>query len=143
VFEAMQCLGGSGYVEESVMPLLFRESPLNAIWEGSGNVICLDILRTLAREPRAAEALRAALAEATGRDARYDAALSGAEALLKAPAEGDARRLAERLALLLQTALALTEGPEPLAEALLTRLDAAHHTAGAGPVDPDGLLALL
>ncbi|GIX15164.1 MAG: hypothetical protein KatS3mg118_3123 [Paracoccaceae bacterium] len=146
IFEAMQCLGGAGYVEEGVMPLLFRESPLNAIWEGSGNVICLDILRALTRNPDSAEALRAELAAAAGRDARYDAALARVEAMLRMPAEAEARTLAEALALLLQAGLALREGPEPLAEALIAaRIAAPRHGLGALPreVDPGALIALI
>ncbi|MER8124952.1 acyl-CoA dehydrogenase family protein, partial [Acinetobacter baumannii] len=74
VYECMECHGGVGYVEETPMPRLFRESPLNAIWEGSGNVIALDILRTLGREPLALEAYAAEVAEARGADRRLDAA---------------------------------------------------------------------
>ena len=75
VVEAMEVLGGMGYVEDTQMPLLYREAPLNSIWEGSGNVICLDILRTIARDPLAAEALQAELDKAAGTDRRYDQAL--------------------------------------------------------------------
>ena len=57
IYEAMECLGGNGYVEESILPRLYREAPVNAIWEGSGNVMCLDVLRVLAREPQAARAV--------------------------------------------------------------------------------------
>jgi putative acyl-CoA dehydrogenase len=145
-FEAMQCLGGAGYVEEGVMPLLYREAPLNAIWEGSGNVICLDILRALVRNPESAEALRAELAAAAGRDARYDAALAEAEAALRAPAEAEARALAERLALLLQAGLLLTRMEGPVADAFLAaRIARPHHVPGAlpGGSDPAPLLALI
>ena len=67
VAEALECLGGNGYVEDSGMPRLFRESPLNGIWEGSGNVICLDVLRAMQREPEAVDAFRAELAARGGR----------------------------------------------------------------------------
>ena len=73
--EALECLGGNGYVEESGLPRLFRESPLNSIWEGSGNVIALDVLRTLGRDPEAVAAVDSELSAAFGSDARYDRAL--------------------------------------------------------------------
>ncbi|HEY0316147.1 MAG TPA: DNA alkylation response protein, partial [Sphingomonas sp.] len=86
------------------MPRLFRQSPLNAIWEGSGNVIALDLLRGLAREPEGVEALRAFLDAARGRDRLYDAWLDG---LAFTADEGRARWLAERLALAVQAAVLL------------------------------------
>ena len=114
VYECMECLGGAGYVEESPLPRLFRESPLNAIWEGSGNVIALDILRTLSREPAATEALAAELALARGGSALLDAA---AEELLQQlrsglPGEDQARYVADRIALLLQAALLVRHAPD-------------------------------
>ena len=79
VAEALECLGGNGYVEESQLPRLFRESPLNSIWEGSGNVNALDVLRALAREPETAEAFLAEVRLAGGTDARLDAAIARLE----------------------------------------------------------------
>jgi putative acyl-CoA dehydrogenase len=76
VGEALECLGGAGYVEESPLPRYFRESPLNSIWEGSSNVIALDVLRALAREPAAIEALGAELSTTAGADPRLDAAVA-------------------------------------------------------------------
>ena len=119
VYECMECLGGGGYIEESPLPRLFRESPLNAIWEGSGNVIALDILRTLAREPLAVEAYAAELAEARGGGARLDAA---AQALMDdiahgRPMETQARITAERMALALQGALLVRHAPAAVADA--------------------------
>ena len=70
IYEAMECLGGNGYVEESMLPRLYREAPVNAIWEGSGNVMCLDVLRALAHEGEAARAVLDALAERSGRICR-------------------------------------------------------------------------
>src|SRR3954469_19554020 len=102
VAEALECLGGNGYVEESILPRLYREAPLNSIWEGSGNVICLDVLRALQKEPQARDALVAELRLARGADRRLDAALDDAEARLAAPDESGARRLVESLALALQ-----------------------------------------
>ena len=94
------------------MPRLFRESPLNAIWEGSGNVIALDVLRTLEHEPAALEAFRAEIAPARGAEALFDAAADRAlDGLAAAPvSEAGARCVAERLALLLQGALLLRHG---------------------------------
>lgn len=116
--EALECLGGSGYVEESVLPRLFRESPLNGIWEGSGNVIALDVLRTMTREPQAVEAFLDELRMSGGVDSRFDAALAALESELTDTGgfEARARRVVERMALLLQGTLLLREGG-PVAEA--------------------------
>src|SRR5437899_884257 len=95
VAEALECLGGNGYVEESILPRLYREAPLNSIWEGSGNVICLDVLRALQKEPQAREALVAELRQARGADRRLDAHLDATEALLARAEESQARRLVE------------------------------------------------
>src|SRR5207245_1359612 len=97
--EAVECLGGNGYVEESITPRLYREAPLNSIWEGSGNVIALDALRAMKREPESVEAFRGELARAAGMDAAYDAGLRALEDdLMKGKsAEGDARRLIESM----------------------------------------------
>src|SRR5262249_53337911 len=73
VGEALECLGGNGYVEESMMPRLYREAPLNSIWEGSGNVICLDVLRAMARGPEVVDALFTEIGRARGADRRLDA----------------------------------------------------------------------
>jgi len=114
VAEAMECLGGSGYVEESVMPRLFRQSPLNAIWEGSGNVIALDMIRALDREPETRAALLAEL-----RDAGVS---EDAETLLSQPlAARDARHAIERLALALAAATLVRHAPAPVADAFIAR----------------------
>lgn len=125
VAECLECLGGSGYVEESGMPLLYREAPLNAIWEGSGNVIALDVLRTLARSPEALDAVRAELALSRGADARLDAHVQSLERDLAGGRvdEGAARHVAERLALALQGALLVRHAPATIADAFCaTRL---------------------
>ena len=123
VAEALECLGGNGYVEESAMPRLFRESPLNSIWEGSGNVNCLDVLRALGREPESLEAFRSELVTARGADRRLDAALDGLDGELAAAGEAGARRLVERLALCLQGALLVRHAPAEVADAFCaTRL---------------------
>ena len=75
-YEAMECWGGNGYVEDGPMARLYRQAPLNAIWEGSGNVICLDVLRAMQIEPDSVEVLRKELHSARGKDARYDLHLS-------------------------------------------------------------------
>ena len=124
VYECMECHGGVGYVEETPMPRLFRESPLNAIWEGSGNVIALDILRTLAREPASRETYAAEIALSRGADPRLDAAADAVLGGLKRmPSEGEARFAAERMALVLQGALLVRHGPAAVADAFCaTRL---------------------
>lgn len=112
VAEAMECHGGAGYVEESLLPRLFRQSPLNAIWEGSGNVIALDMVRALAREPESRDALLGELREAGVHEE--------AEALLAAPiAERDARHVIERLALSLAAATLVKTAPAPVAGAFI------------------------
>ena len=107
VAEALECLGGNGYVEESIMPRLFRESPLNGIWEGSGNVICLDVLRALAREPQALDAFLAELDATQGADERLDEAVARLRADLGdiVGIEARARRVVEAMALALQGSL--------------------------------------
>jgi putative acyl-CoA dehydrogenase len=119
VHEAMECHGGAGYVEESILPRLYRQAPLNGIWEGSGNVICLDVLRAASRHPESVEAILAELTTAKGGDAHYDQALSEIETSLKSGtlAEHDARRFTERLALLLQASLLIRHAPNFVSDA--------------------------
>ncbi|MFC5289730.1 acyl-CoA dehydrogenase family protein [Actinokineospora guangxiensis] len=117
--EALECLGGNGYVEESPMPRLYREAPLLSIWEGSGNVNALDVLRALGREPAAAEALFAELAAASGADARLDAAITRLGKELSDPTaiEMRARRVVELMALALQGSLLVRHSPAAVADA--------------------------
>ncbi len=119
IYEAMECLGGNGYVEECVLPRLYREAPVNAIWEGSGNVICLDVLRAMVREPDAVPALLDELRACRGGDARLDAWVSALEADLGAPGEVEpvARSLVERMALGLQASLLVRHAPAAVADA--------------------------
>jgi putative acyl-CoA dehydrogenase len=113
--EAQECLGGAGYVEESPLPRLYRQAPLNSIWEGSANIQCLDALRALGREPETRDALLAELQAAAGIDAAFDAVLAAGHAALSARGdEAGARVLVERLALLLQGAI-LLRAAHPLA----------------------------
>jgi putative acyl-CoA dehydrogenase len=117
--EAAECLGGNGYVEESGLPRLVRESPLNSIWEGAGNVQALDVLRALQREPQALDAYLREVGRARGADHRLDAAIKN---LLTELADLDgvearARRLTERLALVLQGSLLVRFAPPEVADA--------------------------
>ncbi|MGH8869949.1 MAG: isovaleryl-CoA dehydrogenase [Actinomycetes bacterium] len=126
VGEALECLGGNGYVEESGMPRLYREAPLNSIWEGSGSVNALDLLRALQREPVALDAFLTEVGAARGAERRLDAAITD---MLQSLAdldgiEGRARRLAERLALVLQGSLLVRYGDPAVADAFCaSRLD--------------------
>lgn len=117
VVEAMEALGGMGYVDDTGLPDLLREAPLNGIWEGSGNVIALDALRTLAREPEAGAALHEALDAARGGARAYDAGLEAFRARWPgAVAEGDARLFAERAATLLTASVLLRFAPDAVGE---------------------------
>jgi putative acyl-CoA dehydrogenase len=123
--EAMECLGGSGYVEESVMPRIYREMPLASIWEGSGNVICLDVLRAVQKTPRTLELFFAEVESTRGGDRRLDQAVHNLKASWQRPEEAEirARRLVERMALVLQASLLLRRSPSFVAEAFCaTRL---------------------
>ncbi|MET9814908.1 acyl-CoA dehydrogenase family protein [Streptomyces sp. NPDC006355] len=117
--EAAECLGGNGYVEESGMPRLVRESPLNSIWEGAGNVQALDVLRALQREPGALDAYLREVGQARGADHRLDGAIKNllTELADLEGVEGRARRLAERLALVLQGSLLVRFAPPQVADA--------------------------
>jgi putative acyl-CoA dehydrogenase len=127
--EALECLGGNGYVEESGMPRLYREAPLNSIWEGSGNVAALDVLRAMAREPASVEAFLSELDAARGADRRLDLAVSelrdelagvageAADPAGAATVQTRARRLVERMALALQGALLVRYGHPAVADA--------------------------
>ncbi|AOO83277.1 hypothetical protein BHK69_25035 [Bosea vaviloviae] len=124
--EALECHGGNGFIEEHAMARHYREAPLNSIWEGSGNVICLDVLRSLEREPGALPALQDELRAAKGADRRYDASLAALDSALPelVRQEGQARRLVERLALLLQASLLLRHASHEVADAFVaSRLD--------------------
>jgi putative acyl-CoA dehydrogenase len=117
--EALECLGGNGFVEESNMPRLFRQSPVNGVWEGSGNVICLDVLRALSREPDALEAYWAEVARAEGGDARLERAVDDLHVDLSDPEtlEPRARSVVERMALVFQASLLVRFAPVAVADA--------------------------
>ncbi len=118
-FEAMEVLGGVGYVEQSGMPRLYREAPLNSIWEGSGNVIALDVLRALAHEPQSLEAFYAELGLAAGANAAFDSFSDRLEAQLSdgEQLEFRARIIVEQMALALQGALLIQHAPAAVSEA--------------------------
>ena len=148
--EALECLGGNGYVEESGMPRLYRDAPLNSVWEGSGNVTALDVLRALARAPGSADTLLAETDQAAGGDRRLDAARLQLRQELKeagqaagmgsawARAEARARRLAGLIAVTLQASLLARHAPAAVADAFCaSRVGPA---PGAGPASPFGAL---
>ncbi len=118
-FEAMECLGGAGYVEESGMPRIYREAPLASIWEGSGNVISLDVLRALVRAPRSLEVFLGEVKQAQGADERLDARVEDLESQFADPAtlESRARRVVESMALCLQGSLLVRHAPHAVADA--------------------------
>lgn len=130
--EAMEIMGGMGYVEDTSLPMLYREAPLNGIWEGSGNVICLDILRTLTKFPQAIEALHAELATANGACPAYDAALAAWHARWGAASQAEARAFVEDTCLLLAAACLHRTAPPAIAEQFATtRLGPRRLTPGA------------
>jgi len=147
VYEAMEAMGGMGYVEDTDLPMLYREAPLNSIWEGSGNVICLDILRTLRKEPLAGEVLSAELGEAMGQSRGFDAALRAHMARFpKLPEEGEARWYVESLATLLVASVLMRSAPAAVSDAYVaTRLHGDRgRTAGTiSGVDTDAILSRL
>jgi len=129
--EALECLGGNGFVEDSGLPLLYRDAPLNSIWEGSGNVAALDVLRAMVKEPGGLPAFLEECALAAGADARLDAHLARVrDACSEVFAGGDpqfeARRVVEDLALALQASLLVRSAPTAVADAFCAaRLDGA------------------
>jgi putative acyl-CoA dehydrogenase len=146
VNEAQECLGGAGYVEESILPRLYRQAPLNSIWEGSGNIQCLDVLRALQREPATAEALLAELDAAEGLHSALDEAVASLRVAIADPAnaEAGARLLVEHMALALQASV-LLHADSPVADAFCrSRLRGEHGwVLGTLPADAgfDGIIA--
>jgi putative acyl-CoA dehydrogenase len=145
--EALECLGGNGYVEDSGLPRLYRDAPLNSIWEGSGNITALDVLRALTRTPDSADSLLAEIGEAAGADRRLDRAAGRlrrelTEAASAGPRAGyQARRLAGLIALVLQAALLTRFAPAPVADAFCaSRLDPGAAGGLGGPGGPFGTL---
>ncbi len=139
IYEAMECLGGNGYVEESLLPRLYREAPVNAIWEGSGNVMCLDVLRALDRERDAAQRVLAALAaEASDLPGAAEATKFIAETLTAPGAEARGRAAVEKLALLAASAALRASAPERIAAAFAGSRLPGGRGATYGAVDLDG-----
>ncbi len=136
VAEAMECLGGNGYVEDAPLARIYREVPVNAIWEGSGNVMALDVLRVLQREPDVVEIVMDELGEAAGDDPHLKAAVSRLQAMLHDPRYLDlqARTLVEGLALVAAGSILRAHAPAAIADAFIaTRLGAlARQTYGQG-----------
>ncbi|MBS0611190.1 MAG: isovaleryl-CoA dehydrogenase [Proteobacteria bacterium] len=141
--EAMEVFGGNGYVEDGVLARLYREAPVNSIWEGSGNVMCLDLLRALQREPDAAQALLAELQATAAGEPRLAAALHALQAWLALPPdqlEPLGRVLAQQLVLLAQACLLRQHAPACMADAFIaTRLGAGGAGRVAGAIDLRGL----
>lgn len=143
--EAMEVLGGNGYVEDSVLPRLYREAPVNSIWEGSGNVMGLDLLRALQREPACLDVLRSRLGEAARDDPRIAAATDALDVRLRSPTEADARRIAEDLVLVWQATLLRRHAPAAVADAFIeSRLQRQSRCAAYGTLpaaaDVDAIL---
>ncbi len=149
VAEALECLGGNGYVEESAMPLLYREAPLNSVWEGSGNVNALDVLRALTREPATLDAWITEVGLARGGDPRLDRAMEETLALIgalmgdQASLERSARRLAGRMALLLQASLLVRHAPAEVADVFCASRLATAHDGVYGALDAGDLRAIV
>ena len=137
----MECIGGSGVMEDSPMPRLFRESPVNAIWEGSGNVQCLDVLRAMHKTPEVVDALFAELARARGAHPGLDRHVTALQQAFadRGELEYRARDLVDRMALALQAALLLQHAPNFIADPFCaSRLEASgHHNYGALPRGTD------
>jgi len=133
----MEVLGGSGYVEDCVLPRIYRELPVNSIWEGAGNIMCLDVLRALERVPGAAELLLAEIAQGAHAEPRLRNAVSRLERKLTAldwKDEAQARVIVRDLILAMQAALLLAHSPSPVAEAFCSS------RLGDGPGGTFGLL---
>jgi putative acyl-CoA dehydrogenase len=138
--EALECLGGNGYVEESIVPRLYREAPVNSVWEGSGNVMCLDVLRAMAKEAGALEGLLGEIKQGAGADRRLDAFVKRLEDDLRKidELEVGARRVVEKMALALEGSLLVRHAPPAVADAFCaSRLEAPSLTFGALPASVD------
>jgi putative acyl-CoA dehydrogenase len=146
VYETMEVHGGSGYVEESVMPRIFRQSPLNSIWEGSGNVICLDVMRAMSREPESLAAFIDEIEAARGVHPALDASIERLKSRLREPAmEEEARTIVEDMALTLQAAILARHAPPAIAGAFcamrLAERPAFAFGASQANIDVDAILA--
>ena len=149
VAEALECLGGNGYVEESGLPLLYREAPLNSVWEGSGNVNALDVLRALGREPEVLDAWITEVGRARGGDSRLDRAIEDTLALLGSlmgepdRLEVNARRLAGRMAAVLQGSLLVRFAPAEVADVFCASRLGSSYDGTFGALDGGDLRAIV
>ena len=145
VNEAQECLGGAGYVEESSLPRLYRQAPLNSIWEGCGNIQCLDVLRALAKEPETRAAFYAEIDAARGAHAALDGEVAWLTDALddRATLEIRARRIVERMVLMLQASVLLRAGHAALADAFCASRLGGQHGAAFGTLMPGPVLDLL
>ncbi len=143
--ETLECFGGAGYVEEAPMARLFRESPLNGIWEGSGNVICLDVLRAAAKDPESVAALLEEIDLARGVDNRLDRAVDDLHAELGNPHDLElrARRVVERAALALQGSLLVRFAPEAVSDAFCATRLAGDGGRAFGTLPPDSYVSTI
>jgi putative acyl-CoA dehydrogenase len=147
IYETMECLGGNAYVEEGGFPRLYREAPVNAIWEGSGNVVCLDMLRAVERSPETLERVLAGIEASSAGEPRLKSAVDGIRILLAEAARDQARARAvvELLALTAAGAILQENAPPAVSDAFLgTRLYGAfRHSYGVGlaGADIDGIAA--
>jgi putative acyl-CoA dehydrogenase len=139
--EALECLGGNGYVEESIMPRLYREAPLNSIWEGSGNINALDVLRIAQKQPDAIAAFKAEIAPAL-QDRRIAQAAQQLDSELRNPAELEvrARALVERMAILWGAALLYQHAPNEVAEVFIESRVAGNWGRAFGTLPPHASL---
>src|SRR5437588_864611 len=141
--EALECLGGNGFVEDSGMPLLYRDAPLNSIWEGSGNVAALDVLRAMVKEPGGLPAFLEECELAAGADARLDAHIEGVRRKAEEVFQGDdpqfeARRMVEELALALQASLPVRHASPAIADAFCGGYDLVESAEGSGVLGEGG-----
>jgi putative acyl-CoA dehydrogenase len=145
VNEAQECLGGAGYVEDSTLARHYRQAPLNSIWEGCGNIQCLDVLRALAREPETRDAYFAELDAARGLSAELDGERARLGHVLddRSTLELRARRVAERMALALQASILLRGGDADVAAAFCASRLSGDHGAAFGTLAPDAPLDAL
>ncbi|MCP3853614.1 MAG: DNA alkylation response protein [Actinomycetia bacterium] len=140
--EALECVGGNGYVEESILPRLYREVPLNAIWEGAGNVIALDVLRAMARSPQSTDVFLAELGRAQGADPILDAAVARLRSTIVEldTAEANARRLVEQMAMCWAAALLVQHGDSAASDAYVRSRLGGDWGSELGTLPPDAAL---
>jgi len=145
VGEALESLGGMGYVEEGPLARMYREAPLYGIWEGSGNVICLDVLRSINKDPATGEAFIAELEKASGADANLDAAIDTVTDMINnaGDAQTDARRLVEAMAIALEGSLLARHSPPEISDAFIATRVAGDHGATFGTMPSSLAIARL